>query len=541
MTPRAGTEDGHGGRSAILRRLRFFNTAGPVRAADHYLIPPLDRLDFDHVQRLIRHKRYFVLHAPRQTGKTSVLDRLCHELNAGDRYRAVYLNVEGAQAAREDVGAAIQAILSALARAARRTLNDDFVKRRWRAALDECGPHDALQEVLSAWAGAHPKPLVLLLDEVDSLVGDALISVLRQLRAGYLDRPKWFPSSVVLCGVRDVRDYRIHSSSEKAVITGGSAFNIKAESFRLGDFREEEVRTLLTQHTEETGQRFTDGALAAVWEQTRGQPWLVNALAYQACFADLRGQDRRRPVTRDAILRAREALILRRDTHLDQLADKLQEPRVRRVVEPVLTGANAGGVPPADLEYVRDLGLVTTARGQIEVANPIYAEVIPRELTWATQVSIALKPAWYVREDGSLDVGGLLGGFQQFFRENAEHWIARFDYLEAGPQLLLQAYLQRVVNSGGRIERENGLGRGRVDLVVVWPGNGLEEKTVIECKVVRGSLERTIEDGVRQTREYMDRAGTKAGHLVVFDRRPGRSWKDRIFCRQSDPVTVWGM
>ena len=94
---------------------------------------------------------------------------------------------------------------------------------------------------------------MLLIDEIDLLVGDTLLSVLRQLRAGYVRRPRDFPQSVVLCGVRDVRDYRIHSGSGREIIAGGSAFNIKAESLRLGDFTKDEVLSLLGQHTDETG------------------------------------------------------------------------------------------------------------------------------------------------------------------------------------------------------------------------------------------------------------------------------------------------
>jgi hypothetical protein len=103
-------------------------------------------------------------------------------------------------------------------------------------------------------------------------MGDTLISVLRQLRAGYPKRPKFFPQSIILCGVRDVRDYRIHSAKEKEIITGGGAFNVKAESLRLGDFKKEEVQIFFSQHTQETGQRFEPEALDRVWELTEGQP-----------------------------------------------------------------------------------------------------------------------------------------------------------------------------------------------------------------------------------------------------------------------------
>ena len=339
--------------------MRFFNTTGPVVAADHYCVPPLQRVDLNELLALIRDKRYFVLHAPRQTGKTSALLALRDLLNEGaaGAYRCVYVNVEVGQASREDKAEALRAILSELEIEAEMTLDDRLPARLWPAILERTGSGGALRHLLARWAMADPTPLVLLIDEIDTLVGDTLITVLRQLRAGYPQRPRRFPQSVILCGVRDVRDYRIHSSAEKTVITGGSAFNVKAASLRLGDFTEAEVHALLGQHTVDTGQRFADAALQAVWELSAGQPWLVNALAQQACFTDAAGRDRRRNITAEAIHAAREQLILRRETHLDQLTDKLQEERVRRVVEPLLSGVHASPeMRPADLEYVRDLG-----------------------------------------------------------------------------------------------------------------------------------------------------------------------------------------
>ena len=311
--------------------MRFFNTAGPIVAADHYHVPPLERLDRDEVLMLIRQQKYFVLHAPRQTGKTSALLALRDLLNSGaaGEYRCVYVNVEVAQAAREDVGTAMRSTLSALARAARQTLDDHFVAGAWTGIFEGSGPYAALHGTLSRWAESDPRPLVLLLDEIDALIGDSLLAVLRQLRAGYPERPRSFPQSVVLCGVREVRDYRIRSSSEGAIIAGGSPFNIIAESLRLEDFSRDEVESLLAQHTTETGQAFSEEARATIWELTQGQPWLVNALAYEVCFRNKAGRDRSREVTAEAIQDAREQLILLRETHLDQLTDKLQEERVR--------------------------------------------------------------------------------------------------------------------------------------------------------------------------------------------------------------------
>ena len=530
--------------------VRKFNTEGPVVAERHYCIPPLERLDLGEVLDLVRDMRYFVLHAPRQTGKTSVLLALRDLLNSGAAgdFRCVYVNVEAGQAAREDVDRAMRIILGTLASRAR-LLGDEFLYGTWSDIVTTFGG-GAMAEALTRWCGADPKPLVLLIDEIDSLIGDTLIAVLRQLRGGYDQRPESFPHSVVLCGVRDIRDYRIQSSSERAVIAGGSAFNVKARSLRLGDFTEAEVRALLAQHTEETGQVFTPEALDSVWTQTRGQPWLVNALCAEACFGTEAGRDRTRAIADDDILDAQEQLIVRRETHLDQLADKLQEDRVRRVVEPLLSGGDESTFTARDLEYVRDLGLVSPDSPP-RIANPIYAEVVPRELTYAAQEGLVHDAAWYVNADGSLDVDKLLAAFQTFFREHSEHWIGRFDYAEAGPQLLLQAFLQRIVNGGGRIEREYGLGRGRTDLLIIWPTPSREDphaagRFVIECKVLRKSLEQTVRQGLEQTAGYMDRCAAQAGHLVIFDRTERKRWEDRIFRREERTdggrtITVWGM
>ncbi len=531
------------------RPQRFFNTAGPIVPADHYHIPPLERLDLDDVLALIEQKKYFVLHAPRQTGKTSALLALMEELNGSGWYRCVYVNVEIGQSAREDVGAAMQAILSELASRAERLLGEQVVKEVWREVRDEAGPHGVLQAVLSRWAAADERPLVLLIDEIDALIGDTLLAVLRQLRAGYPDRPQHYPQSVILCGVRDVRDYRIHSTAENALIAGGSAFNIRAESLRLGDFSAADVQALLAQHTAATGQAFTEDALNEVWQLTQGQPWLVNALAYEACFKNKAGRDRSQPIPAAAICAAREQLILRRETHLDQLTDKLQEERVRRVIEPLLSGAEDDeAIPEDDVDYVRDLGLVRLS--PFAIANPIYQEVIPRALTYTTQLRFRHDPAWYVDADGRLRVADLLAAFQAFFREHSEHWVERFQYKEAGPQLLLQAFLQRIVNSGGRIEREYGLGRRRTDLLLIWPVPGAArpgqavQKVVVECKVLYKSLEATVRAGVEQTRAYMDRCAAAEGHLVVFDRTVGKSWDEKIFREKGTGeanITVWGM
>lgn len=517
--------------------MKTFCIAGPVDKKDHYFIPK--RLELtDELYKLIEEKKYCILHAPRQTGKTTALIEEVNKINSEGKYIALYINAEGAQASRSDYVEGVRSILNIF------KVN---IKKQFGASSPAVNfiqnqvdtpslPGTALYEFLNFWSQISNQPLVLFIDEIDSLVGDTLISVLRQLRSGYPFRPEGFPQAVCLVGVRDVRDYRIWSDQEQQMVLGGSAFNIKAESLILPDFTLEQVQDLYKQHTQETGQKFTDEAVEYAFHLTQGQPWLVNALAYQACFRDV--SDRNIPITKEIIERSKEALIKRRDTHIDVLVDRLHEPRVKNIIEAILVGgAGEEQFPTDDLQYVRDLGLIK--RNEIEISNPIYQEIIPRELMWTKEKTFLQKTEWYTRPDGSLDVPKLLDAFTQFFRENSAVWIEKFDYKEAGPHLLLMAFLQRIINGGGTIHREYALGRGRVDLLITWRN----QRIVLELKLWRN--QKTLPEGLIQTAEYMDINNATEGHLVIFDRDQKKSWDQKIYTRQehvdNKVITVWGL
>ena len=531
---------------------KFFNTAGPIQSDIHYNVNPLQRIRLDELEQLITQRKYFILHAPRQTGKTSCLLALRDYLNEQGNYIAVYANVEAGQAARNDVREVILSTMATIADRASMVLGNDIAQNIYDALTHKEGQVNSLLTLfLRKLSEALPKPLVLFIDEIDALVGDSLVSVLRQIRAGYDQRPQNFPISIVLCGVRDVRDYRIVLSNQD-IITGGSAFNIKAESLRLGNFSKEEIHELYMQHTEATGQEFDEACFPLIWNATEGQPWLVNALGYEVTMNMKENRNRSIRIIPEMIYRAQERIIYRRDTHVDILIDKLREERVRNVIAPML--ANEDGeverhLRDDDIQYVVDLGLVVRGK-PLRIANAIYREIIPRELTWARQQTLIQQSAGYMNPDNSINMEKLLLDFQQFFRENADAWIERFDYKESGPQLLLQAFLQRIVNGGGYIDREYGLGRGRTDLLITKPltdqYGGPFQRIVLELKIFRSNMKATIQKGLQQTAEYMDKCGgINEGHFIVFDRRPNRSWRDKIWHRtetyDGQEIKVWGM
>jgi hypothetical protein len=321
-----------------------------------------------------------VLHAPRQTGKTSYLHALRDYLNKQGQYKSLHINIETAQAARENVREGMRTVLRILAEELFIYLKDSFLKERWKQILEESGEFYALQDALMQWCRASEIPIVLFIDEVDSLVG----------------------------------------STEPEKITDD------------------------------------------------------------------------------------------------------------------------------DIDYVVDLGLIQK-KPYLRIANRIYQEIIPRQLTYSTELTMTQEASWYVEDDGTLDMDKLLRAFQDFFRKHFESWVDGFNYAEAGPQLLLQAYLQRIVNGGGRVEREYGLGRQRTDLLLIWPYKNGEciQQVVVELKLRYGRLEKTIENGLEQTWQYMDKCGTNEGYLLVFDRSGKASWKEKIFKKEktfkNTRIVVYGM
>jgi hypothetical protein len=499
---------------------RWFNTAGPCLPDLHYMLPPLSRLPA--AAGLIKQSGYFVVHAPRQTGKTTALLALATELTASGQFAALYLSCEAAEATGDDYGAAARSILDTIRLEADSQLSLELLPPIWPSAPEA----NLLRAALTAWSHFCPRPLVLFFDEIDALRGDSLISVLRQLRSGYINRPAHFPSSVVLCGLRDVRDYKAASGGDPGRLGTSSPFNIKVESLRLGDFTPDEVRELYGQYTTATGRPFGPGVLERVIELTAGQPWLVNALAREIVEKIAPAADE--PITVEHVERAKEKLILARATHLDSLAARLAEPRVRRILEPALAGTLLADDPTNpyddDLQYVRDLGLIAVTR-PVRIANPIYREVLARVLAATVEENVTAEPRAFVGADGTLDLPGLLREFAGFWRENGEILAAGQIYHEAAPQLVLMGFLQRLINGGGFVEREYGIGRGRIDLHIRWPYVGRDgehrwQREAIELKVWRPGRPDPLRDGLVQLDGYLARLGLDAGTLVLFDRRP---------------------
>jgi hypothetical protein len=535
------------------------------------MLPVLPRLPG--VERMIDKKNYFILHAPRQSGKTTFLLSLVDKINSDGTYYALYCSLSSLgdiKAKKEAMDSIAELINSALKKSDIPPFNalaysDD--------PISESGAVVKIGNMLNRLSVSLDRDLIVFFDEADCLTGPPLLTFLSQIRNGFNERfissKTKFPRSLALVGMRNIRDYLTSDHPETQGQHLASPFNIVAERFTLANFTQTEIGILYRQHTEAAGQVFTDQAVERAWYWTEGQPWLVNALAHEAVNQQLKGEYSKAVTETDFDLAAR-TLIKRQDTHLDSLENRLSEPRIRRVMEAVIACANSfpSEISRDDRRYALELGLLKegSADGQsYQPANPIYQEVIIRSLTSNLQENI---PAEYISKakqwmDGTkLDMKGLLESFQTYWRENCEIMSDKYikDSLlavsiknilerqgiddtdgiifkdlyegikkslktiadEASALLVLYAFLQRALNGGADfLQREYALGRLRSDICVSYLGR----RYPVELKI-KGRL--SLEKSLEQISGYMDKCGAVEGWLVVFDSNFKKPWQKKI-------------
>jgi AAA-like domain len=504
---------------------KIFNIAGPCHPDKHYMLPAQERCR-DLIQ-LIDEEQYFVIHAARQSGKTTLLLELTRQLNDTGNYYALYCSLETVQGMVE-TNDGIPAILGVLRTQVK--FHQQLRKYSFATQAKEADVNTVLREALTYFCESLDRPLVIFFDEIDCLSNGTLISFLRQLRDGYVNRNQIpFVQSIALVGMRNIRDYKGKLREEQKTLGSASPFNIVSDSLTLRNFNAAEIAKLYAQHTEITGQVFSPAVIETVSDNTQGQPWLVNAIAREIVVNRL-NYDFSQPIHLEYVNQAIQTIIKRRDTHIDSLMERLKEARVQRILEPVILGESKRyDLLDDDYQYVLDLGLLRIVNNQMVPANPIYGEEIIRTLSFRSQQeledisSLPNIPAYL--QDGQLDMKQLLSDFQQFWRNNSDIWVDKYQYREAAPHLILQAFLQQVIDTKGQVSRELASGTRRLDLCIHYQGHLYP----IELKLHYG--DKTYPEGQQQLADYLDKLGCVEGWLIVFDRRLRVSWKKKIFWR----------
>jgi hypothetical protein len=530
------------------------------------MVPAVERNR--HILNLIDQNLFFVIHAPRQSGKTTVIDALTEKINNGGLYYALTVSLYAAHFSREidksfdfifdviydEVQSSSIPEIASLADGLRSYKTMTIAYR--------------IRNMLRFLCNSLDRELIVFFDEADAMPESVILPFLDQIRDGYVNRykrNKKFPKSLILIGMRDIVDYRTEMRSNGYSAGTSSPFNIGAESLSLPDFTVDEICSLYRQHTEATGQVFDDSAIERTWHWTEGQPWLVNALAYLIINNKLCG-DYSQNICGNIVDETASDLIIENRTHFRSLAERLKEPRVLMVMDAVISGISTipKTVFPDDIRYCTDLGLLKPGPdgiGSLRPSNPIYQEVILRILSSGilqNKVPIELASKWM---DGTvLHMSSLLRKFQEYWIENAELTtsesliqiqaepgvVEAFSNLasvipNAGQKeqiflnakvnlanmmkesfcvLVLFSFLQRVLNGGAKISREFALNRKSVDIMATYKG----KRYPIEVKI-KGNMSRR--QSLEQLQGYIDMCNATEGWLVVFDRGTSKTLKEK--------------
>jgi hypothetical protein len=538
------------------------------------MLPVLPRLP--DVKELIKGGLYYVLHAPRQSGKTTFLKFLTAKINSEGEMYAIHCSLPSLTDITDST-LGMTEVVSQLNESL--SISEVDVLRQKADAYASLpamkSPTRMVKRFLISLCEDLDKELVVFFDEADCLEEAPLIPFLYQIRDGYNFRDlkgSKFPKSLALVGMRDVRNYLPKVRSAEQSAGKGSPFNIKAEALTLPNFNEDEIRALYRQHTDATGQIFDESAVALAWHLSGGHPWLVNALANQVVVRELKNNCSA-VITGEHIGKASQSLIVRNDTHFESLIKIILEPRVRRVLEAVVIGADGfpEGISDDDVSYTVDLGLIKVDPANSEIyfpANPIYQEVIVRVLSASIQRTMKIPESYLTRwVDGTvLDMSGLLEAFQIYWSENCEMYLTKnrsaslirdsinsalekrklnnlpinnlpideelreiiINSLvnlvnEALVHLVLYAFLQRVLNGGADfIQREYALGGLRVDICVSYKSR----RYPVEIKI-QGN--QSYNKSLEQLLAYMDKSRAEVGWLVLFDKDFGKDWKEKIY------------
>jgi hypothetical protein len=429
------------GGKKYMTASKFFNNSGPVNQTDHFCVPPLKRLDSNKVWQLILQKKYFLIRGPKQSGKTSYLLALSKLLNQKGYAKCLYINVECLRGTEEDLKESMRSLLFEISSRARDHFGDDYLDDLVLGILEKRGPFQALNELLTQWSKRSEKPIVLLVDEIDTLQGTILTSFLSQIRAGNDKRPTLFPQSIIFCGTHDVIEKQ---------------FNIKDATLKISFMSRADLNEMIASYCSKRHVEIDSEAVEEIWEYSNGQPWIVSTLCAEL-FHEIVPVKGLKNVSAIQVSEAIDNVLAKKGNHIEYIASQLRNPRVKKCMIPMLTGGTIiQGIEESDLNYLEELGLLNIGR-VIDISNKLYKEIIPRALFGPVLYMTNLDDLDYQKQDGAIDAMRLVQRFQVFFANHIQHLVTFLDYGEAGYSLVFQALLFKLVDANTQVSREFGL------------------------------------------------------------------------------------
>ncbi|MCP5107932.1 MAG: hypothetical protein GY950_31375, partial [bacterium] len=501
---------------------RRFEKKGVVVPETSYYVPLENVVNSDNqdIKSMVDEGRYFSIFAPRQSGKTTFLEETREQLHKDPTYIVVIISFQKYQQLEktrfyELLEIALYRQLVTRFREVNcektETIEQFLNNHHLTDHITFTQLFDKLNRIIQL------KKIVIFIDEFDGIPLVELGNFLMALRDMYQEYKKVGQKALYSVGLIGIRNIT------KVVVGGDSPFNI-ADQVEMPPFTLKNVRDLYAQYTDETNQPFSEAAVKKIHEETAGQPWLVNRLG-TILTVNIK------PATVETIdetdvERAIQSLLQERNDHFDNLYEKAVQHK-ETFVEIVFDHVEYNPYD-ADQSWLEQYGLIKNSSGYAVVSNNIYKAVHLKAFFKEAKVYEDKSPVEYLLPGNKLDMERIILDFEQYITQIG---IAAFyqkqalssplaggtgqkPYEKTG-QFLLTAWLYQFVKGGsGELRYEVFTGLGRMDVLMTYKGH----KYIIETKINRGNLERTIKDGIKQiTVKYLAPESADEGYLIVFD------------------------
>ena len=450
--------------------------------------------------------RYFSIFAPRQSGKTTFFEGFCSDLEKDTSYVAILLSFQdyknlNSQRFYQLIQRDIYGQL------ANRLADVDCPRLdAMRAYLDShnISDHTSFRELFEELNRmVKLKKIVIFIDEFDGIPIHELenfLTTLRELYQRYKKQTDKALYSVGLVGIRNIT---------KLIVGGVSPFNI-AEQVKLPPFTLKNVRDLYAQYTDETHQPFGVGAVKRVFDETSGQPWLVNRLG-TILTVDIKPETTK-PITEKDVEKAIDILLYEENSHFDNITEKAKQYK-ESFIDVVFNGVE---YIPGDEEQSLLLthGLIKAEGKDVRISNPIYQKRFTRTFFRDVAGKVDVSFRRYYLPDGGLNMERVLIDFEKYIAQiGAAAFYSTNKPMEVTGKFQLTAWLYQFVSEGrGELYYESRTGLGIMDIMLIYK----HKKYIIETKVKRypGTIDEALEQLIEK---YLMPERVSHGYIVIFD------------------------
>ena len=487
---------------------RIFEDSGTVNPGSAYCVDLENVVNTKNqdLKTIVDQGRYFSIFAPRQSGKTTFFERFCHRLEKDATYIPIlvsfqsYKDIDKQQFYRliqkdlyEQLINRLETVRCSEADVVRRCLDSiDLVDHiSFRTLFEE------LNQCISS------KKIFVFIDEFDGIpVGELenFLTTLRDLYQKYKSRKDKALYSVGLVGIRNI---------PKLIVGGVSPFNI-ADQVRLPSFTMKNVRDLYAQYTNETNQPFMEKAVQKVYEETTGQPWLVNRLG-TILTVGIRPETTD-PIVAEDVEKAVYILLYEENSHFDNITEKARQHK-ETFIDIVFNGVEL--VPGDEVQsLLLTHGLIKAQGKELHVSNPIYKKRFTMTFFGKASENVEVSARRYYLPDGDLNMEQVLSDFEKYIAQiGAVAFYSTNKPMEVTGKFQLTAWLYQFVSNGtGDLYYESRIGLGIMDIMLIHN----KTRYVIETKINRYSG--TIDDALEQlTEKYLLPERIDQGYIVLFD------------------------